>query len=130
MLKVGEFDWMMSTDGLLAVAWKDVGLTKGMCVSYSFYHTHTHTHTHPNTLTHTLLHTGQTFTSPLQLLSCAVCPEFAVVDAETRQLCLPSTIGTCVALTCVTKGGETTRLKGEAKNGGIVFFILRLTSSW
>ena len=26
----GEFDWAMTTDGLLAVAWKDVGDCKGM----------------------------------------------------------------------------------------------------
>ena len=29
-MQLGEFDWRMTRDGLLAIAWKDVGNCKGM----------------------------------------------------------------------------------------------------
>ena len=31
-LQIGEFDWRMTTDGLLAVGWRDTGFTKAMYV--------------------------------------------------------------------------------------------------
>ena len=40
--QVGDSDWVMSQDGLLATAWLDVGETKGMYVVA----THTYTHIH------------------------------------------------------------------------------------
>ena len=36
VVQVGESEWHMTKDGLLAVAWKDVGDTKGMYVVLSF----------------------------------------------------------------------------------------------